>query len=99
MKRVLAGLVMVAFAAAPVLAEDKKPAAAAKTEKAAEPAKCVKKTIGKGLERKTVCVFEQDVTVTASNKPAVLIVPTDGRKVTGRPKSDSRLDGLSHTLH
>lgn len=101
MKRVLAGLVMVAFAAAPALAEDKKaPAPApAKAEKAAEPAKCVKKTIGKGLERKTVCVFEQDVTVTASNKPAVLIVPTDGRRVTGRPKSDNRLDGLSHTLH
>jgi hypothetical protein len=95
MKRALAALVTLAFAASPALAEDNKAPAPAK----AEPAKCVMKTVGKGLERKAVCVFEAPVTVTASNKPNVLIVPTDGRKVVGRPKSGNRLDGLSHTLH
>jgi hypothetical protein len=61
-------------------------------------ATCKQKIVGKGLERHSVCVIEGDVQVTASNKPAVVVVPRDPRVLVGRPRSNDRLDGLSHQL-
>ena len=68
----------------------------------AEPAKkaaCKMKFVGKGLDRKAVCEFEAPVVVRQeAPKPNVVYVNTGGKRVTGRPKSGDRLDGLSHTL-
>ena len=69
---------------------------AAKAPEAPAAAPCPKKVfVGKGLERKAVCVIETPVVVkAAAPKPAVTIVANDGKKVTGRPKSEDRLKGL-----
>ena len=46
-----------------------------------------------------VCQIETTIVISvAPPKPAVVIVPNDGRKVTGRPKSDDRLAGLPQRL-
>jgi hypothetical protein len=45
-----------------------------------------------------VCVIEEPVVVRTSAKPAVVVVPQDPRGLVGRPKSNDRLDGLSHQL-
>jgi hypothetical protein len=81
--------------ATPAFADDKpkaeKPAPAAATK----PAACKKKVVGKGLDRKVVCVFEDDIVVGAkAPKPAVVIAPADGRRVVGRPKQTDPLTGL-----
>lgn len=53
----------------------------------------------KKVGKKNVCEATATIKVTATaDKPAVAIVPTDGRKVVGRPKSDDRLQGLSPRL-
>nr|HEX4316786.1 hypothetical protein [Kofleriaceae bacterium] len=72
----------------------------AKTQAPARPqaTQCKKKVVGKGLERHVVCEIEVPITVSASNKPAVAIVHVDPRGLVGRPKSNDRLDGLSHQL-
>ena len=82
----------------PAFADKKptKPPVAAKTKTKAPP--CKPKKVGK----KTTCiqVYEADLgeVKTGTHKPDVVIVPTDGRKVTGRPKSEDRLQGLGpHT--
>ncbi len=62
-------------------------------------ATCKHKVVGKGLDRHSVCEIDAEVTVTASNKPSVVVVPRDPRNVVGRPRSGDRLDGLSHQLH
>jgi hypothetical protein len=88
---IVLGIVFVGPAAA-----DNKPTPA--QPKAAEV--CPKKIfVGKGLERKAVCVVETPLVVKAAPpKPQVTIVPNDGRAVTGRPKNDDRLRGLGpHT--
>ncbi|MBX3155598.1 MAG: hypothetical protein KF773_06345 [Deltaproteobacteria bacterium] len=88
---IVLGLVFVGPAAA-----DDKPAPAPQPKSEACPKKVF---VGKGLDRKAVCVIEAPVVVkAAAPKPQVTIVPTDGRAVTGRPKSDDRLRGLGpHT--
>lgn len=56
---------------------------------------CKRKVMGKGLERKVVCVFEAPVVVSGSPaKPKVVIAPADGRKVVGRPRPADPLVGL-----
>ncbi len=70
---------------------------AAKQAEPKKPATCKKVVVGKGLERHMTCVIEAPVVVTPP-KPGVLVVPVDGRKVVGRPKSDDRLSGLNHQL-
>ncbi|MEO8701242.1 MAG: hypothetical protein ABI867_14420 [Kofleriaceae bacterium] len=76
------------------------PAAAdpAPAKPAAAPAAsaCKKVIVGKGADRKIVCEITAPVVVKAgAPKPEVLIVPQDGRKVVGRPRSENRLNGLS----
>jgi len=72
----------------------------AAADPAPKKAACKMKFEGKGLDRKAVCVFEAPVVVNGTApKPNVVIVHDGGKKVTGRPKSSDRLDGLSHTLH
>jgi hypothetical protein len=65
------------------------------TAKPAEPlTKC--KRVGKGAERKILCEVQAPIIVKAKPpKPAVAVVARDGRAVTGRPKSEDRLQGLS----
>ncbi|HET9483725.1 MAG TPA: hypothetical protein VFO79_07200 [Xanthomonadales bacterium] len=89
--RLLAIVVGLAFATS--AAADPKPAAAPAKPEAA---KCKRKVVGKGLERKVVCVFEQEIVVSSEQaKPKVVIVPVDGRKVVGRPKTTDPFAGLS----
>ena len=83
--------IVVGLAFATSAAADTKPAPT-KTEAA----KCKRKVVGKGLDRKVVCEFEQEIVVSSEQpKPKVLIVPVDGRKVVGRPKSTDPFAGLS----
>ena len=80
---------LVALLAVPAFADDKpkQPAPAKQT--------CKMKFVGKGLERKAVCVFEDPIVIPAKPpKPAVVIAPVDGRKVVGRPKQTDPLTGL-----
>ncbi len=75
-------------------AADPKPAAATASPK------CHRVWVGKGLERHAVCELKDEVVVKSGTpKPNVVVVNHDGKTVTGRPKSDDRLRGLSHTLH
>lgn len=85
--RVLAALLLLTATA---VADPAPPAA-----KPAEPlTKC--KRIGKGAERKILCEVQAPIIVKAKPpKPAVAVVARDGRAVTGRPKSEDRLQGLS----
>lgn len=77
-----------ALALATTAAADPKPAPEAKPL-------CKRKVVGKGLERKVVCVFDAPIVIPASApKPKVVIAPADGRKVVGRPKSSDPLVGL-----
>ena len=61
------------------------------------PAKCKRSKI----DRHVTCEITAPIIVgTTAPKPGVLIVHSDdGKKVTGRPKSDDRFGGLSHQLH
>jgi hypothetical protein len=58
----------------------------------AKPAKAKHAPIVHDLSDKPVIVK------TSAPKPKVVVVPHDGRNVTGRPKSGDRLDGLDHRL-
>jgi hypothetical protein len=81
----------IAIAAALALATT----AAADPKPATEKPVCQRKVIGKGLDRKVVCVFADPIVVPASApKPKVVIAPADGRKVVGRPKAADPLVGL-----
>ncbi|MDX2093249.1 MAG: hypothetical protein SFX73_35730 [Kofleriaceae bacterium] len=73
---------------------------AAAEPKAEKPASTCKPTVvGRGLERKVVCVFEEEVVVkTSTPKPQVMYITKGGKAVTGRPRSDDRLNGLSRRL-
>jgi hypothetical protein len=70
--------------------------AAADPKPTSEPKQlCTRKVIGKGLDRKVVCVFGEPIVIPASApKPKVVIAPADGRKVVGRPKTADPLVGL-----
>jgi len=84
--RVLAALLLLTATAV----ADPKPA-----DKPAEPQTTCKR-VGKGAERKIVCEVKEPIIVKAKPaKPAVAVVTRDGRAVTGRPKSEDRLKGLS----
>ncbi|HEU0031833.1 MAG TPA: hypothetical protein VFQ53_14445 [Kofleriaceae bacterium] len=109
--RCLAGLFALVLAASPALADTatRKPVKTSKTAtksgsaktaaKPADPAPCKKRVVGKGLDRKVVCEFTTEVIVKAGTpKPDVMVVTQDGRSVTGRPKSEDRLNGLSPRL-
>ena len=78
----------------PALADTKptKPPVAAKTKTKAPP--CKPKKVGKKMT--CVQVYEADLGVikTGAHKPDVIIVPTTGRAVVGRPKSEDRLQGM-----
>jgi len=61
---------------------------------------CKKTVIGRGLDRKVVCVIETEIDVNAgAPKPNVVIVHQSPRHVVGRPKSESRLKGLPQRLN
>jgi hypothetical protein len=81
-------VIVAALAFATTAAADPKPATGTKQT-------CKRKVMGKGLDRKVVCVFEEPIVIPASApKPKVVIAPADGRKVVGRPKSSDPLVGL-----
>ena len=87
-----AALLALVIAATPAFA-DSKPKQEAKPE--VKPATCKKRVVGKGLDRKVVCEFEQEIVVPGeAPKPKVIIAPADGRKVVGRPKLTDPLNGL-----
>ena len=90
-----AALLALVIAATPALADTKaKSPEPAKAE--VKPATCKKRVVGKGLDRKVVCEFEQEIVVPGeAPKPKVIIAPADGRKVVGRPKLTDPLNGLS----
>jgi predicted secreted protein len=57
---------------------------------------CKRVVVGRGLDRKVICQVEAPVIVhQEAPKPNVIIVNRGGRNVTGRPKSEDRLNGLS----
>ena len=97
--RCIAALAALALAAAPAFADPKAKPAAAKVEaKAADPAKpatCKRKVVGRGLDRKVLCEFEDPIVVGVEpSKPKVIIAPGDPRKVVGRPKQTDPFAGL-----
>jgi hypothetical protein len=88
----LAAFAYAGLLATPAFADDKP-----KAEKPApaKPAACKKKVVGKGLDRRVVCVFEEEIVIGAkAPRPAVVIAPADGRRVVGRPKQTDPLTGL-----
>jgi len=101
MRAIVLALVL---AAGPAAADATKPAAkpteaakptAARPTDASKPV-CKRTVVGRGLERKVVCVYEAPIVVSSSpSKPKVVYITRDGRNVTGRPKSGDRLEGLS----
>ena len=92
-------LFLVAAPAAADSTTSTKPAKAPAAVTAIAPAKptaCKKVVVGKGLERRVICVIETEIDVTTSTpKPQVVIVHQSPRHVVGRPKSENRLNGLS----
>lgn len=84
--------------ATPAFADDKPKPAVEESKPAAKPATCKPQIVGRGLDRKVVCKFEQEIVLTAKPpKPAVVIAPVDGRRVTGRPKLTDPLTGLKRS--
>lgn len=62
----------------------------------AKPATCKRVLVGKGLERHSVCEISAPVVVKQqAPAPKVLILQDGGKRVTGRPRSEDRLQGLS----
>jgi len=91
--RTLAALAILVVGAG-LAAADPKPARSEATTTQAPG--CKRVVVGRGLDRKVVCEVEAPVVVRQdAPKPAVLIVNRGGKVVTGRPKSDDRLNGLS----
>lgn len=77
------------------------PRAAKPKPKAAprQAAPCKRVVVGRGRARKVVCEYTAPLVIkTEAPRPRVLIVPRDGRSVTGRPRSGDRLEGLSPRL-
>jgi hypothetical protein len=88
---ILVGLCLTGLAAA-----DDKPKASPEAAPPAASEVCPKKVfVGKGLQRKAVCVVETPLVVKVPPpKPAVTIVTNGGKKVTGRPKTVDGLNGI-----
>ncbi len=77
-------------------AADPKPDRAKSEATATQAAGCKRVVVGRGLDRKVVCEVAAPLTVSTSTpKPKVIIVNRGGKAVTGRPKSEDRLNGLS----
>jgi hypothetical protein len=97
----IAVLLVPTLAAADPAPKAKPPAkveAAAKTDAAdpAKPATCKRRVVGRGLDRKVICEFEEPIVVGVEpSKPKVIIAPGDPRKVVGRPKQTDPFAGLS----
>ena len=87
--------------ATPALADEAKPKPSPDKQAEGAPKPLCKKTIvGKGLDRKVVCVFEKEIVVPGkAPRPSVVIAPVDGRRVTGRPKQTDPLNGLHRSRH
>ena len=88
-----------ALADAPAKPAKPTPAPTAQPSTAAPaPTTCKNVVVGKGRDRKVVCEITGPVVPVSAPKPNVVIVPRDGKAVTGRPKSEDRLKGLGpHT--
>ena len=98
--RLIAFLAPFAVALGTLAAEPAAKPAKPTAEPAAKAApKCTPKVFGRGLDRKVVCVFETEIEVKAGTpKPGVVYVTNGGKAVTGRPRSEDRLKGLSPRL-
>lgn len=93
--RTLAGLAVLVLGAH-LAAADPRPAAPKAEATTTQAAGCKRVVVGRGLDRKVVCEVSAPLVVKQeAPKPAVLIVNRGGKVVTGRPKSEDRLDGLS----
>jgi hypothetical protein len=92
--RCIAALAALALAAVPAFAEPTAKPAAAKVDEP-KPATCKRKVVGRGLDRKVICVFEDPIVIGVEpSKPKVIIAPGDPRKVVGRPKQTDPFAGL-----
>lgn len=81
--------------ATPAFADAQQPTKRAVAKQPAAKQPCKRRVVGKGLERKVVCEFEQPIVVSSrAPRPNVVIAPVDGRRVTGRPKLTDPLQGL-----
>lgn len=93
--RTLAALAMLVLGAG-LAAADPKPEPAKPEATATQSAGCKRVVVGRGLDRKVICAVDEPIVVNQSApKPNVLIVNRGGKVVTGRPKSEDRLNGLS----
>jgi hypothetical protein len=87
--------------AKPALADPKAKPAAVKLDELeaagpAKPATCKRRVVGRGLDRKVICEFEEPIVVGVEpSKPKVIIAPVDPRRVVGRPKQTDPFAGLS----
>ncbi len=93
--RTLAALAVLVLGAG-TAAADPKPQPAKPEATSAQSAGCKRVVVGRGLDRKVICQVEAEVIVHQdAPKPNVIIVNRGGKNVTGRPKSEDRLNGLS----
>ena len=93
--RTLAALAVLVLGAG-LAAADSKPEPAKGEATATQSAGCKRVVVGRGLDRKVVCEVAAPVVVhQEAPKPNVIIVNRGGKNVTGRPKSEDRLNGLS----
>jgi hypothetical protein len=93
--RTLAALAVLVLGAG-LAAADSKPEPARSEATTTQSAGCKRVVIGRGLDRKVVCEVTAPVIVRQdAPKPNVIIVNRGGKNVTGRPKSEDRLNGLS----
>lgn len=63
-----------------------------------EKAGCKRRVVGRGLDRKVVCELAPVIVKSDAPKPNVVIVPHDGKNVTGRPRSTDPFVGLDRRL-
>jgi predicted secreted protein len=93
--RTLAALAVLVLGAG-LAAADPKPEPAKAEATTTQSAGCKRLVVGRGLDRKVICQVEAPVIVhQEAPKPNVIIVNRGGKNVTGRPKSEDRLNGLS----
>lgn len=93
--RTLAALAVLVLGAG-LAAADPKPEPAKSEATTTQSAGCKRLVVGRGLDRKVICQIEAPVVVHQEPpKPNVIIVNRGGKNVTGRPKSEDRLNGLS----
>ena len=77
-------------------AADQKPEPAKSEATTTQSAGCKRVVVGRGLDRKVICEITAPIVLhQEAPKPNVIIVNRGGKVVTGRPKSEDRLNGLS----